>query len=122
MADTGWGRSRSAVAGYPAGVAGRLSFRVLDPLPSPATVIAPMCLPARFARAARLVCLRTALGLLLLPGEEPFLRAIFFPDADELHFAGGLGVALRRFQVDLGIDLSDRIDTASLSVIYGLPG
>jgi long-chain fatty acid transport protein len=47
-----------------------------------------------------------------------FDRAIQVPGEDELHLAAGLGVALRSFQIDFGIDLSERIDTASLSVIY----
>ena len=54
--------------------------------------------------------------------EEPFIRAILVPGEDELHVAAGLGLALRRFQIDLGIDLSERIDTASLSVIYSFQG
>lgn len=52
------------------------------------------------------------------PDQEPFLAALFPGGDDELHLAAGLGVALRRFQVDLGVDLSDRVDTASLSAIY----
>ncbi len=40
------------------------------------------------------------------------------PD-DEMHFAVGFGVAFERFQVDLGVDLSDFINTMSLSMIWG---
>ncbi len=54
--------------------------------------------------------------------EDPAVRALFAPGEDELHLAAGLGVALRRFQIDLGIDLSERIDTASLSLIYSFGG
>ena len=54
--------------------------------------------------------------------DEPFIRAILVPGEDELHFAAGVGLALRRFQIDLGVDLSERIDTASLSVIYSFQG
>ncbi len=44
--------------------------------------------------------------------------AIFRPGSDELHLALGLGLAWRDFQVDVGIDVSDFVDTASLSAIY----
>lgn len=54
--------------------------------------------------------------------DDPELRALFPPGEDELHLAGGLGAAFRRFQIDFGIDLSERIDTASLSVIYSFGG
>jgi long-subunit fatty acid transport protein len=50
--------------------------------------------------------------------EDPFLRAELLPGEDELHYAAGLGVAFGTFQLDLGIDLSDDRDTASLSIIY----
>jgi long-subunit fatty acid transport protein len=50
--------------------------------------------------------------------EDPFLRAELLPGEDELHYAAGLGVAFGTFQLDLGVDLSEVRDTASLSVIY----
>ena len=104
MDETPSSRGRSAVAGHPAGVAGRQSFRVLDPQPPPATVNPPMSLSARFTRAARLVCLATALGLLLLrglgtpvPASAQSLTSIEFsfsnPGARSLGF-GGAFVAL----------------------------
>jgi hypothetical protein len=31
---------------------------------------------------------------------------------------GGLGLAFKRFQIDLGIDVSDPVNTASISAIY----
>jgi len=37
---------------------------------------------------------------------------------DQIHLAGGLGVAFKSFQIDVGVDFSDRRDTASLSAIY----
>ncbi|MCP4653823.1 MAG: hypothetical protein GY856_00240 [bacterium] len=40
------------------------------------------------------------------------------PD-DEIHLAVGFGVAFERFQVDFGVDLSDLIKTASVSMIWG---
>jgi len=49
---------------------------------------------------------------------EPFSRAELPRGEDEPHFAAGLGVAFSRFQLDLGVDLSQRRDTASLSVVY----
>ncbi len=45
-------------------------------------------------------------------------RAVLPPGDDELHFAAGLGVAFRRLQLDLGVDLSDPLDTVSLSTVY----
>ena len=38
--------------------------------------------------------------------------------SDEIHLAAGIGLAFERFQVDLGVDLSDLADLASLSAIY----
>jgi hypothetical protein len=35
-----------------------------------------------------------------------------------MHYAAGLGVAMRRFQIDLAVDFADRVDTVSLSAIY----
>jgi len=45
-------------------------------------------------------------------------RALFQPGEDELHLSVGLGFAFESFQVDLGGDFSDLVNTASLSVIY----
>lgn len=65
------------------------------------------------------------LGLWLDPDHQvrnesdfPFPQAELPPGADELHYSAGFGVAFKRFQLDLGIDLSERIDTASISAIY----
>lgn len=52
------------------------------------------------------------------PGGGYKLRAVLPAGDDELHFAAGLGVAFRRFQLDLGVDLSDLMDTVSLSTVY----
>jgi long-chain fatty acid transport protein len=49
---------------------------------------------------------------------DPEHRALFPPGDDELHLAVGLGLALSSFQVDIGVDFSDLVDTASLSIIY----
>ncbi|MDH3745842.1 MAG: outer membrane protein transport protein [Acidobacteriota bacterium] len=50
--------------------------------------------------------------------DEPFDRALTPPGEDEVHVAAGVGVAFEKLQIDLGIDLSESIDTASLSAIY----
>jgi long-subunit fatty acid transport protein len=47
-------------------------------------------------------------------------RAFFRRGADELHWAVGGGLVFRRFQVDLAVDLSNLVDTVSISTIYGL--
>ncbi len=45
-------------------------------------------------------------------------RALILPGEDELHLAAGLGVALERVQIDLGVDVSDLVSTTSVSAIY----
>ncbi len=50
--------------------------------------------------------------------EDTLSRAIQPGGEDELHLSAGVGVAFRRFQVDLAVDLSDLRDTASISAIY----
>ena len=45
-------------------------------------------------------------------------RLLFQTGQDEIHFALGLGLAFKSFQIDLAADFSDLVDTASLSVIY----
>jgi len=42
----------------------------------------------------------------------------FLPGEDEIHLTGGLGLALKRLQIDLGGDFSDRADVVSLSGVY----
>ncbi len=37
---------------------------------------------------------------------------------DEIHFSAGLGVAMPGFQIDLGVDFADQVNTMSLSAIY----
>ncbi len=49
---------------------------------------------------------------------DAFSEAESVPGEDELHWAAGLGIALEKVQLDLGVDLSQRRDTASLSAIY----
>jgi long-chain fatty acid transport protein len=49
---------------------------------------------------------------------DPYMRAVLPKGDDEWHYTAGLGLATRRFQVDLAADLSDRVNTISLSAIY----
>ena len=51
-------------------------------------------------------------------GDDWVAQAVLDRGSDELHLAAGFGLALTRFQIDLGVDLSDLADTASLSAIY----
>ena len=50
--------------------------------------------------------------------DDPFVRALLPRRRDDVHYAAGLGVATSNFQVDVGVDLADLLDTVSLSVIY----
>ncbi len=52
------------------------------------------------------------------PEADPFSRAVRQAGEDELHFAAGVGVVWRAVQLDLAVDFSDLVDTASLSAIY----
>ena len=103
-----------------------------------------MILLARLMRGARLSCLGALIGSVSLagslgsqPAAAQALTSLEFsfsnPGARSLGFGGsfvaladdvaaGIGVALRRLQIDFGVDLSERIDTASLSVIYSFGG
>lgn len=51
-------------------------------------------------------------------GGSVFARAIFPAGNDTLHYALGFGLAFKKFQVDLGIDLSELVNTVSVSAIY----
>jgi len=39
--------------------------------------------------------------------------------ADEMHYSLGIGLAFKRFQIDAAVDLSERVDTVSISGIFG---
>lgn len=52
------------------------------------------------------------------PGADVFERAIFTGGEDETHATAGVGLAFRKFQLDLGADLSDSVDLVSLSAVY----
>ncbi len=45
-------------------------------------------------------------------------RALLPGGDQELHYAAGLGIAFQRVKIDLGVDLSDPLDTLSLSTVY----
>jgi long-subunit fatty acid transport protein len=49
---------------------------------------------------------------------DVFMRALLPPGDDQIHFTAGLGLVFKSFQVDVGIDSSDRVDTASISGVY----
>ncbi len=51
-------------------------------------------------------------------GDDVFIQAQRQPGDDELHVSAGLGLVFERFQLDLGIDLAERVDTVSLSTVY----
>jgi len=77
-----------------------------------------------FLRSTTLAAAR--LGVWLDPDHRPSFtsggdeleQALFPPGDDEIHYALGLGLAFRRFQIDLGADFSDPVDTVSVSAIY----
>jgi long-subunit fatty acid transport protein len=49
----------------------------------------------------------------------PIVEALLPGGEDEMHYSLGVGLAFKRFQIDAAIDLSDRVDTVSISGIYG---
>lgn len=52
------------------------------------------------------------------PHADQFERAVFEAGKDQIHATGGLGLVFPRFQIDLGVDLADRSELASLSLVY----
>ncbi len=50
--------------------------------------------------------------------DEPYLQALLPAGDDEIHIAAGIGIAMDRFQVDIAMDIADRVDTVSLSAVY----
>lgn len=50
--------------------------------------------------------------------DDLFLRALLPPGDDDVHVSAGLGLATKRFQIDLAVDFADRVDTLALSAIY----
>ncbi len=75
-----------------------------------------------FIRSTPIVALRFGTWLdpdhrLRYVGDDPIQQAVFRGGEDEWHFAVGFGLAFGRFQFDLGIDMSDLVDTVSASAI-----
>jgi len=50
--------------------------------------------------------------------DDPFERVLQPRGEDQVHFTLGLGVAFRRFQIDLGVDFANQLDTVSASAVY----
>lgn len=50
--------------------------------------------------------------------ESVFIRALRPPGEDETHFAAGVGLAFRHFQIDLAIDLGQMVDTVAASSVF----
>ena len=50
--------------------------------------------------------------------DDPFFSALLPRGEDQMHYTAGAGVAFQSFQADLGVDLSDRVNTVSLSAVY----
>jgi long-subunit fatty acid transport protein len=77
-----------------------------------------------FLRSTPVVAAR--LGVWLDPDHRPrataaselIERALLPPSADKIHWSLGIGLAFESFQIDLGADFSDLVDTVSLSAIY----
>ena len=53
-------------------------------------------------------------------GAEPVVDALLPAGDDEMHYATGVGLAFETFQLDVGIDISDRADTLSISAVFSL--
>jgi hypothetical protein len=51
-------------------------------------------------------------------GTRAFTRAFSPHGGDEIHYAAGIGFAFVKIQIDLGVDLSEHRDSASLSAVY----
>lgn len=50
-------------------------------------------------------------------GERPIAQARFRSGTDEIHLSAGLGLVVGKVQIDLAGDVSDRVDTLSLSTV-----
>ncbi len=50
-------------------------------------------------------------------GDDEIVQALLRAGKDQVHFAAGFGLAFEKFQFDLGVDLSDLVDTVSFSAI-----
>jgi hypothetical protein len=52
------------------------------------------------------------------PHHSLYNQLFFRAGEDNVHFAAGVGLAFKKLQVDFGLDLSDAIDSVSLTAIY----
>jgi hypothetical protein len=50
-------------------------------------------------------------------GDNEGLRTRFRRGEDQVHVAGGVGIVVRRLQLDLAVDFSDLVDTVALSTV-----
>ena len=76
-----------------------------------------------FLNLAPIVSLRAGVWLdpdhqISYSGDNYVADAVLTPGEDQTHVAVGIGLAFKRFQLDLAADFSEFIDTLSLSVIY----
>ncbi len=77
-----------------------------------------------FLRSTPVVAAR--LGVWLDPDHQPRATAaselielaLLPPGTDKTHWSVGVGLAFENFQIDIGADFSDLVDTVSLSAIY----
>ncbi|HEX6899108.1 MAG TPA: hypothetical protein VF789_05315 [Thermoanaerobaculia bacterium] len=75
-----------------------------------------LVLPSQFVGTLRL-------GVWHEPNHEPTgkteVASLFFPKGeDEIHWAGGLGLVVKEdYQIDAAVDLSDRVNTFSFSIV-----
>jgi long-subunit fatty acid transport protein len=77
-----------------------------------------------FLKTAPIVSLRAGVWLdpdhqISFNGDNYVAEAMLTPGEDHIHYAIGLGLAFKRFQLDLAADISEHVDTLSLSLIYG---
>lgn len=54
-------------------------------------------------------------------GRNVGFNAVFQGRGDDLHYTFGAGLLWQRVQLDLAVDLSDRVDTLSLSTVFRIP-
>ena len=76
-----------------------------------------------FLRAAPTIAVRVGAWLdpdhhLRETSDDPFLRALQPRGENQIHYALGVGIAFRGFQIDVGADFADQVDTASVSAVY----
>jgi len=76
-----------------------------------------------FLNLAPIVSLRAGVWLdpdhqISYDGDNYVADAVLTEGEDRIHYAAGLGLAFKRFQLDLAADFSELVDTLSLSFIY----